>query len=348
MNNKTQHKPARIALVGLGGHGRTIQQASANAPSLEVVGVYDPVVDEAQAAAERFGCEAATSYEALLAHDDLDGVALCTPNHIHRVQAEAAFAAGLDVFIEKPIANTVADGLAMVEAAEQAGQILMVGHNMRRNRSARLAKEMIEGGTLGEIVSIEIHFSADNTRYMPVDAWRLCPDQCPLMPVMQLAIHGIDLAHYWDAPIEHIYAHARSVTTQPNVIDSTTASFRTASGTLGTLVSHYCTQVLFEMRVAGTEGSLVTSPHSLWHRSCADNDRSGGGPAATHDFRAFDNESYTLQMEAFGHAIHTRETPETDGRGGVQALAVVEAMMQSIEADAPVHIQHVYPQAHAE
>src|SRR5690606_22005509 len=93
----------RVGLVGLGGHGRTIQAAAEAAPGLTVAAVFDPDEGEAALAAERFGCAAAPSYEGLIARGDLDAVALVTPNAAHRPQAEAAFRAGLDVFVEKPI-----------------------------------------------------------------------------------------------------------------------------------------------------------------------------------------------------------------------------------------------------
>ena len=338
MNNDSKPTPVRIALVGLGGHGRTIQQACEEAVSLEVVAVYDPVEADAQAAAERFGCDTAASYEAVLERDDLDAVGLVTPNHLHRPQAEAAFAAGLDVFVEKPIANTVADGQAMIDAAQTADRLLMVGHNMRFSRSFRMAKQKIDDGELGEIVSVEIHFSADNTQRMAKDVWRLRPDQCPLLPVMQLGIHALDLVHFMAGGIEKVHAFAQSVTTQPDVIDSVTATFRLDSGRLGTMVSNYCTPVRFEYRVAGTEGFLQCTPHHLWYRSAADSDRAGGGEAETHDFMAFGMESYVLQMQAFGEAVQQRTQPPIDGPAGLQALAVVEAMQRSAVSGAPQQV----------
>ena len=182
--------PVRVAIAGLGGHGKTIQAAVERAADLRVTAVFDPAEAEAEAAASRFGCARAASYEAMLARDDVDAVVLVTPNHLHRAQVEAALAAGLDVFVEKPIANTVADGRAMAEAADTAGQIMMVGHNMRFSRTAAWARETLAAGRLGEVVSFEIHFSAANTRHLAADAWRLRPDQCPLLPVMQLGIHA--------------------------------------------------------------------------------------------------------------------------------------------------------------
>lgn len=321
--------PLNLALVGLGGHGQFIQNAVAQVDALRVAAVYDPNPAEAQAAAARFGCPAVADYEALLAVESLDAVALITPNFTHRALAEAAFAAGLHVFVEKPLANTVADGLAIIEAAERAGRRLMVGHNMRFAQGPRLARRFIEAGRIGEVVSIEIHFSADNTRRLPATSWRLNPDLCPLMPVMQLAVHGFDLVHYLVEPIRGVQAMARAVTTPPAVVDSVSAVFQTASGILGTMVSNYCTQVLFSFHIAGTEGSLWGTPHRFWLRASADTNPQGEGPAEDHDFRAFDPESFALEMAEFAEAVQADRPPETDGWAGLEALAVVEAMLES-------------------
>ena len=326
-----QDQPVRLALVGLGGHGRTIQHAIAHTEALKVAAVYDPVTAEAEAAAERFGCDAALSYETLLARPDLDAVALVTPNPLHRLQAEAAFAAGLDVFVEKPIANTVADGRAMIGAGQARDHLLMVGHNMRYGRAMRLAHHTIRAGRLGKVVSFEIHFSADNTKRLAPDAWRLRPEACPLLPVMQLGIHAIDLVHYLIGATEAVYAVAQSVTTQPAVTDSVCATLHLETGAAGTLVSNYCTPAFFQLRIAGTEGLLRCTPHQLWFQPAPDADGEGEGPAETHDFRAYDLERSVLQMEAFATSVRHRTRPEVDGWTGLHALAVVEALQQSVE-----------------
>ena len=324
--------PVRLALAGLGSHGGTIQRAAEAADGVDVVAVYDPVETAMQEAVERFGCDAAASYEALLIRDDLDAVALVTPNPLHRPQAEAAFEAGLDVFVEKPLANRVADGLAMIEAAQATGRILMVGHNMRFGRSTQRARRALDAGRLGEIVSVEIHFSADNTKNLAQDSWRLRPEDCPLLPVMQLGIHAIDLVHDLVGAIEEVYALARSVTTRPGVVDSVSATLRLASGPTGTLVSNYCTPSFFQIRIAGTEGWLRCTPHQFWFQPASAANGEGDGPAEAHDFRAYDLERSVLMLNAFAESIRQRTRPEVDGWVGLQALAVVEALHRSAES----------------
>ncbi len=332
---------ARVGLVGLGGHGRTIRDATEAAANLHVAAVYDPDAGEAQAAAAQFGCPAAASYEALVARDDLDAVVLVTPNHVHRAQAEAAFARGLHVFVEKPIANTVADGEAMIRAAEAAGRVLAVGHNMRFSRSARLAQATLAEGRLGDIVTVEIHFSGDNTRRMASEAWRLRPDQCPLLPVMQLGIHALDLVHFLIGPIADVSALARSVTTQPGVVDSVAASFRTAAGPTGTMVSNYCTRVHFAYRISGTEATLHCTPHTATLLPA------DGAPAEEHDFAAAGRESYDRLMADFGDAVRLGTPPASDGWSGLQALAVVEAMSESAARGASVSVSRFTHSAEA-
>jgi len=317
----------RVGLVGLGGHGRTIQAAAEAAPGLTVAAVFDPDEGEAALAAERFGCAAAPSYEGLIARGDLDAVALVTPNAAHRPQAEAAFRAGLDVFVEKPIANTVADGRAMVEAAEAAGRVLMVGHNMRFGRAARAARQLLENGGIGEVVSAEIHFSADNVQKGTHKGWRFEPGGSPLLPMMQLGIHAVDLVHYLLGPIARVSAHARTVLAPPGIVDTVTGLFATEDGLHGTVVSSYCTPDLFQVRLAGTAGLLVLDwiPHRLTVLSRGSRTEA----PEIRDYSTHDGEDLVLEMRAFAAAVHRRMPPETDGRVGLRALAVVEAMATS-------------------
>lgn len=336
--SETQLEPVRVGLVGLGGHGRTICDAAEASGLIEVRAVYDTDTALAEEMGARFGCAVAPEYETLVLRDDLEAVVLVTPNSLHRRQSEAAFARGLHVFVEKPIANTVADGHAIIDAAARGGRRLMVGHNMRFGPAIERVKDVIAQGRIGEPVSVELHFSADNTHRMDPGAWRLQPDQCPLLPVMQLGIHGIDLIHFFLDTITEVYAFTRSVTTAPGVIDSVSASFRLGSGVVGTMVSNYCTQILFEYRIAGTLGSVRGTPHRFWFRANADTDGHGDGPVEELDFSERDRESYRRQLDVFAEAVRTDLPLHPDGWDGLRALAVVEALQRSSETGRPSEV----------
>ena len=319
--------PLRVGLVGLGGHGHTLQRAAAALDSLEVIAVFDPDEAEANAAAERFGCPASDSYEALLETEHLEAVVLVTPNRVHRAQAEAAFAAGLHVFVEKPIATTIADGRAMVEAAARAGRTLMVGHNIRYGRAAREATARLDRGDIGEPVALEIHYSADNVQKGTHAGWRFEPGAVPLLPMMQLGIHAVDVAHLLVGPVREVNAHARSVLTQPGVDDAVAGLLVFESGLVGTVVSTYCTPDLFQVRLSGTEGVLLIDwiPHRL---TVLPRGNATEAPDV-YDYGAFAGEDIERELEAFADAVRSGRPPETDGPAGVAALAVVEAMAES-------------------
>ncbi len=333
MSETSPRGVARIGLVGLGGHGRIMQDACAQAPNLKVTSVFDPVAREAEEAAERFGCHAALSYEALIRENDVDAVVLVTPNHLHRGQTESALEVGKHIFVEKPIAPTVADGLSMVERAEAKGLVMMIGHHMRFLRSSRKALQYIEDGRLGEIVSVEIHFSSDRAFHLEPDVWRLHPELCPLLPVMQLGVHAFDLVHYLVGRIVEVNTQARAVTTPEGVVDNVVAFFSMEHGILGTMVSNYCSPTLFEYRISGTEGALQCTPESFVYTP-----RTGDG-RVVDDLAGLEFEGYVEELIAFGESVLRPAAPAIDGWIGLQALAVVEAMQLSYLTRQPHAVQ---------
>jgi predicted dehydrogenase len=330
--------PFKIGIVGLGGHGGSIQRSAENTDAIEVAVVCDTNDEEVQKSKRRFNCEGVNDYADVLRFDGLDAVVLVTPNHLHLEQTLAAFDKGLDVFVEKPIANTVDDAVKMAAAAREAGVKFVVGHNMRYSRAYWRMRELVQEGRLGDIISTEIHFSADNTRWMPKDVWRLRPELCPLLPVMQLGIHGIDLVQSMVGRIQEVSAMGGSYTTQPGVIDGLVAAVRFENGRLGTLVSNYCTQVAFDFRLSGTEGTIFSTPHRGWFRKATDANSQGEGPKERFDFLSYDGESYTLQMQAFADVLAGKDFTGASVSDAISALAVVEALHQSVEHGKPVHV----------
>jgi len=311
--------------------------------TVELAAAFDVDKGEVARTADRFGCATPSSYEALLRRDDLDAVVLVTPNHLHRQQAEAAYEAGLHVLVEKPIASTVVDGRAMIEASQDADRVLMVGHNMRRSRVAQRTQAILEAGDLGDIVSMEIHFSADSARRLSPDAWRLRADQCPLLPIMQLGIHAIDLCHYFIGPIHEVFATTRSLTTPSPVVDSVAAMLQLEGGIHATMISNYCSPVRFSYRITGTEATLESHAHQLRIQSREDTDMHGGGAGTVEDYAAHGRESYVKQMEAFAQAVLEGARPTPDGWAALQALAVVEALQAAANRRAPQRVETVRP-----
>jgi predicted dehydrogenase len=107
--------------------------------------------------ADRFGWKSIeTSWEKLVARDDIDLVDICTSNATHMAIAAAAAKAGKHILCEKPIARNAAEARAMLEAAQGAGVTHMVAHNYRRVPAIDLAKNLVESGEIGQV----LHFNA--------------------------------------------------------------------------------------------------------------------------------------------------------------------------------------------
>ncbi|MBN2582022.1 MAG: Gfo/Idh/MocA family oxidoreductase, partial [Planctomycetes bacterium] len=253
---------ARIALVGCGGWSRNVnQKAIARCDNLRVVACYDVDADEARQSAEAFDARACASYEDVLATDEVQAVLLMTPNDLHRSQLEAAFAAGKDVFVEKPIANTTADGLAMVRAAEASGRLLMVGHNTRRKDAMRMAQRWVAEGRIGRLLGCDAQFSGGTGLTMGEKVWRADPDRCPGLPLIQLGIHIIDVMNMlMGTPRQVAAIHRRAFLERNN--DCTVSIIAYDEPLTATLTSHYVVDpAINSMRVMGTAGIIEITHH---------------------------------------------------------------------------------------
>src|SRR5438552_2474183 len=113
-------KPVPIGIVGAGIWGNNHALALATHPRGQVAIICDREADRARALAEKYGCAWTTNLDEV-AGSDVEAVTIATPDHLHRDPTLAMLQAGKHVLVEKPLATSVADGRAMVEAAEQAG-----------------------------------------------------------------------------------------------------------------------------------------------------------------------------------------------------------------------------------
>ncbi|WP_431319845.1 Gfo/Idh/MocA family protein [Rhizobium sp. YTU87027] len=133
-------KPIRVLVAGLGNMGRSHALAYHNNPGFEIVGLVNrskPKLPE-----ELQGYEIYSDFQAALAELKPDLCAVCTYSDTHADYAVAAFEAGCDVFVEKPLATTVADAERVVAAAKKAGRKLVIGYILRHHPSwMRLIEE---------------------------------------------------------------------------------------------------------------------------------------------------------------------------------------------------------------
>ena len=118
-----------MALIGVGSWSGVIADAVKRSKKAELVTCFSRSPEKRKGYSKKYGCAEEKSYEDVLKREEVDGVLLTTPNAVHAEQAVLAAQHGKHVFVDKPIANTLADGKKMVEACRKAKVALLVGHD---------------------------------------------------------------------------------------------------------------------------------------------------------------------------------------------------------------------------
>ncbi len=135
--------PVRVASLGMGWWSDVLAEAVQRGGALEIVACYTRSADKRGVFARQFGCKAAESYEEILEDDSIEAILNTTPNHVHLETTRAAAEAGKHVFLDKPIANTIADARAITQACADAGVVLSVGYQRRRESHFRWIQRRI-------------------------------------------------------------------------------------------------------------------------------------------------------------------------------------------------------------
>ncbi len=188
-------KTLKIGIIGCGGIARC-----AHAPyykdekRIQIVAVCDILADRVEKFRDELFPKADiyTDYHELLKRTDIDSVDICTPNYLHSEIAIAAFAAGKHVFCEKPDAVSPEKAIAMKEASEKAGKLLMVMRNNRFSDPSQYAKKFIDAGKMGDIYAARCGWQ--RRRGIPgKGGWFTTKAQSGGGPLIDLGVHMIDL-----------------------------------------------------------------------------------------------------------------------------------------------------------
>ena len=121
-------KPINVACLGMGWWSDVLADAMLRSDKFVIRSCYTRSEEKRAAFATKYSCTAAASYEAILADPSIDAIINTTPNNVHLESTRQAAEAGKHVFLDKPIANTLAEGRAITEACEKGGVVLALGY----------------------------------------------------------------------------------------------------------------------------------------------------------------------------------------------------------------------------
>lgn len=152
-----------LGLIGTGNINTHHRETFLAEADTRIVAVCDPVKARREVYRDRINqayggsvCADYHDYRELLARRDIDAVCIGVPDHWHAVQAIAAMQAGKDVYVEKPLTLTVAEGRRVVEAAAAYGRVLQTGLQRRSGRAYRHACELVRNGRIGRLIRVEV------------------------------------------------------------------------------------------------------------------------------------------------------------------------------------------------
>jgi UDP-N-acetylglucosamine 3-dehydrogenase len=245
----------RYAVIGLGWFGEKHCEALAGLPDVELFALCTRRPDRLREVAGRFGVRRTfTDYNQLLADPDVGAVSVVTMWDQHAGPTLAALRAGKHVFLEKPMASTVKDCDAIVEAARAARGFLMVGHICRFNPRYAAARAAVAEGRVGKIVSM---FARRN---IPA---RVTPEVLDKIgPIVGDGVHDTDLM-LWLSGARVVSAYAQAVDVRGKKYpDLGWTMYRFDSGAVGVLEDVWCLpdgtpfQIDERLEVIGTEGSI--------------------------------------------------------------------------------------------
>lgn len=307
---------------------------------VDVVAVADADHPKAVAIAGRFEVPLVLEDQELFEMDDVDGIVVCTPNHLHEAQAIAALEGGKDVLVERPLALSAAGVRHIMDAAERSGRQVMTGMNHRFRPDAAALRAFVAGGELGDVHSV--HGSWLN-RKVPLarSTWRQKPEEAGGGALMDLGVQALDLALWLVGHPRVARVTAAAAAGDFDVEQSATVLALTESGislVVEVSSSYFGEADVRRVRIMGHEGSGSLPPLSV-HKQLGGRplDVTPRSPQTRGGEDRYTN-SYRRVLDHFLRAIRGEAelAPPTEQ---VQLMELIEAAYRSIEEDREVVLE---------
>src|SRR5262245_30830911 len=349
--------PVKMGIVGLGRWAKVLARAAQQSDKLRLVAAYSRSADRRAAFEQELGVPAVPEMKALLSNPEIQGVILTVPNEQHFPLAEQVARAGKHVYTEKPIAQTLEDGLRIAALEKQHGISVTVGHSARLMAGIRIIRERIDRGELGRVAFIEANFSNERALELTPQTWRWYKDRAPGGPLSQLAIHQFDVLHYLGGEVSEVSSMASKLSpVGAEVDDQSMTLLRFADGKVGYVGSCWTSPGVFAVRVFGSKGLMHyeidfgtwDTPHLLHKASTLYIQRGKDGWAKREEIVLPESDMFCAELEMFAESCASGKANELTAYNGNVAVAAVYGALKSIERKGQyVRIAEVMEEAHA-
>lgn len=334
--------PVRIAVVGAGAMGRNHIRFVVEEPACELVAIAD-AFEGARETADKAGVPFFTDPAQMMDEVKPDGIIIATPNGLHLSVAREAVSRGIVPLVEKPISDDLADAERFAAEADEAGVPVLVGQHRRHNPFVSKAKEIIDGGELGQLTVSSFHYMIyKNDEYFDVE-WRRKKGAGPILVNL---VHDVDLLRYLLGEPVAVQGMQSSAARGFETEDSAVINVRFANGSLASMTISDATAAPWNWEataredpqyrpfnadayfIGGTKGALslprlqLTSYDgaSSWHKPLKV-DVPAVDPALPHK----------MQLEHFIKVVRREEAPVVTPADNVKTLRTLFAVKKAAE-----------------
>ena len=329
------HKPVRVAVVGIGWWSDVLADAAKRGSSVEIVTCFTRSPAKRQAFAAKYGCAMSASYDAILNDPTIEAIINTTPNNVHLETTAQAASAGKHVFLDKPIANTVAEGMEIARVCEKAGVVLALGYQRRRESHFRWIKSEIDAGRFGKLVQAEGNISRDRLGKVDLSSWRYQAEGMPGGVMLQIGLHYVDVLEYLMGPVKRVSGMSAQLVLPGDNPDVASMILEHESGAISNLTASYASaSEYYMMNVYGKAASAYYDLFSgLRHLK--------QGDTKTTPIACENNDTIREEIDEWAACIRNKTKPETDGFWGARNLAVVKAGVRSAREGRAIDVAEI-------
>jgi 1,5-anhydro-D-fructose reductase (1,5-anhydro-D-mannitol-forming) len=327
----------RWGLIGASTIAREWMIGAIRATGGDVVSVMSSSAERGRKYADDHGiAKAVTSLDDLVNDPAIDAVYISTTNELHRDQALAAAKAGKHILCEKPLAMSLDDARAMVQAAEDAGVVLATNHHLRNAATHRAMREAIKAGRIGTPLAARVFHAV----YLPphLQGWRLEKPEAGGGVILDITVHDADTLRFVldTNPVEAIAFSQAGGMGKAGLEDAVMGVLRFQNGVIAQFHDGFTTKFAETgLEVHGTEGSLigrnVMTQRAIGTVTLRDAD-------GERDLPLDQANLYETALSAFHAAVAGKGKPSATGEDGIWSLATGLAVVEAARTDGAVKI----------
>jgi predicted dehydrogenase len=342
----------KVGIIGCGSitKARHAPEYKAN-PYVDEIVFYDRNPDRSEALAVMFGGKAAKTVDELFEDPEIQAISDCSSNEHHHLFSTKALLSGKHVLCEKPIALTVEHAKEIIDAQKRSGKKLMVDHNQRFTRAHQKAREILQSGELGKVLTFQTTFGHSGPEEWGFNktnsTWFFKKERSGHGVAGDLGVHKVDLLHYLlDDEIEQVSAFQGALDKVDEngkpieVCDNIVCSLKTKKGFLGT--------ASFSWTYYGEEDNSTVVYCQKGILKIYHNDQyqievlAKNGEKIHYELEAIqtnDNQTPSGVIDAFVDAIRLGEEPIVTGEDALASLKVILGIIEAAETNRVVTIE---------